>query len=106
MSGLTKGAAARILELFPTVTFTHCASLCLNICIVKCCSMCATQLSMEITDIVFACSPTIHLNASYSISREQEKGATLMLLSWKGLLIRLLRATCVEWNFRAAEDAD
>ena len=40
MAGKRKGAAKRILELYPKAIYTHCAAHVLNIiCVVKCCSI-------------------------------------------------------------------
>ena len=38
MSGMHKGAAARILHKYPKALYTHCAAHRLNLCIVQCCS--------------------------------------------------------------------
>ena len=39
MSGLSKCVAARITSKYPKTLYTHCASHCLNLCVVKCCSV-------------------------------------------------------------------
>ena len=39
MAGKGKGAATRILEVYPKALYTHCAAHVLNLCIVKCCSI-------------------------------------------------------------------
>jgi hypothetical protein len=50
MAGTNKGAAARVMEIYPKALYTHCASHRLNLCIAKCCNIREVQNSMEIAD--------------------------------------------------------
>ena len=52
MAGKTKGVAARILQQFPRAVYTHCATHCLNLCVVKCCSVQEVQRAMDIADTI------------------------------------------------------
>ena len=52
MAGKTKGAAARITELYPKALYTHCSSHVLNLCIVTCCSIPAIRNTMDVADCV------------------------------------------------------
>jgi len=76
MAGATKGAAARLLELYPKALFTHCTSHRLNLCIVKCCSIREIQNSMEIADSVcrfFNNSPKRQLFLETFLQGERKK---------------------------------
>ena len=53
MAGKTKGAVARITELYPKALYTHCASHILNLCIVACCSIPAIRNTMDTADCVY-----------------------------------------------------
>ena len=60
MAGKRRGAAARITELHPKATYTHCAAHALNLCVVKCCSISEIRNTMDVADSVyrfFAFSP-------------------------------------------------
>ncbi len=60
MAGKRRGAAARITELHPNATYTHCATHALNLCVVKCCSISEIRHTMDVADSVyrfFAFSP-------------------------------------------------
>ena len=51
-AGATKGAAARILQLYPKALFTHCAAHKLILCVVKCCSVLEVSNAMEFADSI------------------------------------------------------
>ena len=53
MAGKTKGAAARITELYPKPLYTDCASHVLNLYIVACCSIPAIRNTMDTADCVY-----------------------------------------------------
>ena len=60
MAGKKKGAATRILELYPKALYTHCAAHVLNLCIVKSCSIPDIRNTMDAADSIsrfFAYSP-------------------------------------------------
>ena len=60
MAGKSKGVAARISEKFPRAVYTHCAAHCLNLCVVKSCSVQEVQRVMDTADSIsrfFANSP-------------------------------------------------
>ena len=70
MAGKNKGAATRILELYPKALYTHCAAHVLNLCIVKCCSIPDIRNTMDIADSIsrfFAYSPKRQLCLEKSI---------------------------------------
>ena len=52
MSGLSKGVAARITSKYPKALYTHWASHCLNLCVVKCCSVKEINSMMQTADSV------------------------------------------------------
>lgn len=52
MAGKKKGAAARITEVYPKATYTHCAAHALNLCVVKCCSISEIRGVMDIADSI------------------------------------------------------
>ena len=52
MAGQVKGTAAHIQSLYPKAIYTHCAAHCLNLCVVKCCSIRDINNMMQTTDKV------------------------------------------------------
>ena len=50
MAGKRRGAAARITELHPKATYTHCT---VNLCIVKCCRISEIRNAMDVADSVY-----------------------------------------------------
>ena len=52
MAGQVKGTAACIQSLYPKAIYTHCAAHCLNLCVVKCCSIRDINNMMQTTDKV------------------------------------------------------
>ena len=75
MAGKRKGAAARIVELYPKALYSHCASHILNLCIVKCCTILEVRNTMDICDSIyrfFANSPKRQLALTKCIEETTE----------------------------------
>ncbi len=52
MAGRTRGAAARIISVYPRAMYTHCTAHRLNLCVVKCCSVREVSNMMQTADAV------------------------------------------------------